>query len=330
MTSLRHAGRRYQHYEGGEKTGIFVSATPAAKFSETYSPLDATALEVSSDEVLLRTMTWLGTRMLEHELKTITQSFLRDAGASLIDVDLEGEGSSLYWSVVYKPRQRGRSVQQLIDVGRRLEAFLMALDASGKVNPESIYPLAKAGHLRVLIGQPESDWLDAKSQGYDLDQEGKRLELARDVAAFANSERGGLILIGATTRRVQDRDVIRKVASVPLASIRSRRYRAVIDARVVPTIENLEIRLHPESHDHGFLVIRIPRQAEELKPFLVHGAVAGGAVEGSYVSIVRRRGEDNVPVSAVGVHSMLVAGRALLRGTKEKPTGNGAGVPDKA
>jgi hypothetical protein len=43
--------------------------------------------------------------------------------------------------------------------------------------------------------------------------------------------------------------------------------------------------------DDGMLIlIDVPPQPEELKPFLVHGAIVDGRAEGAFVSIVRRRG----------------------------------------
>lgn len=61
------------------------------------------------------------------------------------------------------------------------------------------------------------------------------------------------------------------------------------------------------------ILIDIPPQPEELKPFLVHGAIVNGAVEGAFISIVRRRGESSIPTTASMIHSTLAAGRALLR-----------------
>ena len=57
----------------------------------------------------------------------------------------------------------------------------------------------------------------------------------------------------------------------------------------------------------------MPPQADELKPFLVHVAIVHGKVEGAFISIVRRRDEHSVPVTAAALHGMLAAGRALLR-----------------
>jgi hypothetical protein len=64
---------------------------------------------------------------------------------------------------------------------------------------------------------------------------------------------------------------------------------------------------------HGLVVVTVPRQEEELKPFLVHGAFVNGNVQGAYISIVRRSGEASIPITAQQIHSTLAAGRALLR-----------------
>jgi hypothetical protein len=67
-------------------------------------------------------------------------------------------------------------------------------------------------------------------------------------------------------------------------------------------------------HGDGMLVVvSLPPQPEELKPFLVHGAIVDGAVEGAFISIVRRRGEASIPITAQSIHATLAAGRALLR-----------------
>ena len=72
------------------------------------------------------------------------------------------------------------------------------------------------------------------------------------------------------------------------------------------------------------VLLDIPPQPEELKPFLVHGAIVDGRVEGAFISIVRRRGESSIPITAPMIHSTLAAGRALLRGG-ELPPPSGCG-----
>jgi len=46
------------------------------------------------------------------------------------------------------------------------------------------------------------------------------------------------------------------------------------------------------------MLIDIPPQPEELKPFLVHGAIVDGRIEGAFISIVRCRGESSIPITA--------------------------------
>jgi hypothetical protein len=66
--------------------------------------------------------------------------------------------------------------------------------------------------------------------------------------------------------------------------------------------------------DDGMLIlIDVPSQPEELKPFLAHGGIVGGKVEGAFISIVRRRGESSILITEPMIHSTLAARRALLR-----------------
>jgi hypothetical protein len=68
------------------------------------------------------------------------------------------------------------------------------------------------------------------------------------------------------------------------------------------------------------VIISIPPQEEDLKSFLVHGAIVDGRIEGAYISIVRRSGEDSIPITAQQIHGTLAAGRALLRRGHVPPT----------
>ena len=60
-------------------------------------------------------------------------------------------------------------------------------------------------------------------------------------------------------------------------------------------------------------VVSIPPQPEELKPFLVHGALVKGKVNDAYYSIVTRRDDHAVPTTPEAVHALIAAGRAVLR-----------------
>jgi hypothetical protein len=73
--------------------------------------------------------------------------------------------------------------------------------ATGPLRAATAAELLRTGHHEVLIGQPETDWLDVKGRLYELDEVGSFL-LARDVAAFANAA-GGVIAIGPRTSQVR-------------------------------------------------------------------------------------------------------------------------------
>ena len=66
----------------------------------------------------------------------------------------------------------------------------------------------RAGAPTDLLGLAECGWLDVKAGVYRLDDPAKALELAKDVAAFANTGTGGMILVGYTTRKHYDREII--------------------------------------------------------------------------------------------------------------------------
>jgi hypothetical protein len=55
-----------------------------------------------------------------------------------------------------------------------------------------------------------------------------------------------------------------------------------------PPPDNLRIEAVDMPDDGMLILIDVPPQPEELKPFLVHGAIIDGKAEGKFISIVRR------------------------------------------
>ena len=182
-----------------------------------------------------------------------------------------------------------------------------------------------AGRPELLVGLPESRWLDAKSQGYDLQTDHGRIELAQDIARFANSDSDGLLVIGLRTRKAGGGEIISKT-SPSLDPFDTGRYHRAIDGRLFPPVQGLIIRNTPAPMSGGrvgyMLAVYVPAQPEEMKPFLVHGAIVRGKVEGAFISIVQRRGEHSIPITAPAIHATLAAGRALLRRSDVAPSNN--------
>jgi hypothetical protein len=189
---------------------------------------------------------------------------------------------------------------------------VLALGAPGHLNWDLARRMLLFGQTAYLIGQPESSWLEVKSRGYDCDDPAHQIELAQDVARFANSEEPGLLVLGYRTKRVAGRDVIVKHCPTAIGRSTCERYRAIIDQRVFPPIRGLEVH-HVGDEGAATVVVSIPAQHDHDRPFLVHGAIVDGRHEGGFVSIVRRRGEHSIPVSPAAIHAALAAGRQVLR-----------------
>jgi hypothetical protein len=91
------------------------------------------------------------------------------------------------------------------------------------------------------------------------------------------------------------------------------RYKKALEAHLHPTPDNFRIESVDVRDDGMLILIDVPPQPEERKPFLVHGAVVDGEVRELFISIVRRRDESSISTTAREIHSTLAAGRALLR-----------------
>ncbi|MCF3939566.1 hypothetical protein [Gordonia tangerina] len=220
----------------------------------------------------------------------------------------------LFLAVTIETPYRGRTLADLYSVAedamRLCDAF-----AESTITRQTVANLVRGGAAHLLVGQPEGNWLDAKSQEYDLKTLDGKISLAQAVARFCNGEDGGLIVIGAKAKKVPGGEVISKVGGVPAAPGRDVRYRQVLDHHLYPPPLGLRIDLVPAEDGLSFILIDIPPQGEELKPFLVHGAIrSDNQAEGTFISIVQRRGEGSIPITAPMIHASLAAGRALLRG----------------
>jgi len=246
-------------------------------------------------------------------IATILEPLLRRHRVTLHGSELHGGAVNPPWPWLAQINipTRGRTLASLYDIGVEAVTLLDAFQ-SGELTRTTTADLIRGGQPHVLIGQPEGHWLDVKSQHYDLTTEHGKISLAQSVTRFCNSEEGGLVVVGMQTKRVPGGEVIRGLCPVPADGGMVRRYQSAIEKVVYPPPDNLSIGA--VTVDGGMLVlIDIPPQPEELKPFLVHGAVVDGRIEGAFFSIVRRRGEGSIPITAPMVHSTLAAGRALLR-----------------
>jgi hypothetical protein len=170
----------------------------------------------------------------------------------------------------------------------------------------SAYMILRAvqfGRFDTLVGASESEILDVKSVAYDLkrvDEAHWKLELAQDVAQFANAH-GGLLVIGYRTKKKNGIDVIDKITPVQPRPTRLQSYADIVKSRIHPPISGLQLGDVPVG-ENQIIYFYIPPQPEENKPYLVTGAMLDGAYAAAGISIVRRQGDGCTHVSAQEIH----------------------------
>ena len=215
-------------------------------------------------------------------------------------------------------------VDKLLTAGRGMTAFLRAR-RGGVLAATTIADLLRAGHTQALLGQEESAFLEIKSARYGIDLPGKagtsqKIELAQDVARFANGDQDAILIIGIkeVNRGTGQPSKLGKLNPFPLPDFQIEQYRNVLDQYVVPAITGLTIETVDVGGGVGLGFILLPRQPAEMQPYLVHGAIIGDKTEGAFISIVQRRGEGSITIKASEIHGYLVAGRAFLRMQQRK------------
>jgi hypothetical protein len=215
--------------------------------------------------------------------------------------------------LVFSPGAGLRTVRSALRLGASVRDLLHDVDGGGRVPFRVIPNVLRSRRPEALIGQQESAVVEAKRAPYRLEDPAAAIELAQDVARFANAEDGGILLVGFKTRKVAGLDTIVSVAPAPLATISAQRYRGAVDRLVYPPVDGLIVESVDLAGSEGLLFVVVPPQREAHKPFLVHGAVVQGKVEGAFISIVRRRGEASIPITAQAIHAALARGRAIGR-----------------
>lgn len=194
-------------------------------------------------------------------------------------------------------------------------SFAVIYSRGGPTSARQVVELLRLGGAGRLIGMRESDWLEAKRPPYEMrgEKDEWKLELLLDVTSFANSDQGGVIVVGVATKNIGGSDIVVKLHPLPRNPGRAQRYHDVLSAGAAPLIDGLLIESH-EHEDGDLVTILIPPQREELKPFVADGGVAGSRHSGRLFSVVQRRGEGTTVASLHEVQATLATGRAFLRG----------------
>ncbi len=328
-TDLQWALLRAEEEGGPEK--VHVTSVPEEHADVEGVPVEDVVFELVDGALTVSFEFWdeFPKEEEEGELELVVaalQPLLARHRANLISVSGDDySGVVRIWNVQLGFKLRGRKLAALFDAGMDMLNLMQAL-AGGKMTRESAGNVVRGGRADVLIGQPEGHWLEVKSQHYDLQTPSGQISLAQAVSRFCNSEDGGMIVVGMSTKKSPEGEYIRKLNPMPVRPGVVRTYHRVLENRLFPLFRDLRIEAISSGPDSEIVLVDIPPQPEELKPFLVSGTIIDGKVDGAFISIVRRRGEGSVPTTAQEIHSTLVAGRALLRRGHLPPDHSGQGA----
>jgi hypothetical protein len=173
----------------------------------------------------------------------------------------------------------------------------------------------------AILGTPESEWVDFKTAGpngpYDLSTDKGKFELAKDVAAFANT-RGGLIVCGFRAKRRPNDLHEAAQKEIPFAKnlVNTDTYKEIITEYVRPLIDVSFLWFKDASNpDLGYFVIEVQALPESKRWALVVKTLSedGKLVKGG-VAVPRRHSDKTPYLTADEVYQAVNAG---LRGDPE-------------
>lgn len=248
LTSLRNALHDFMIKLDGEVSEdptLRLSSIPAEYLDHDWAEWDAVSLTLEESCWSIDVQIWRDESFDEDSVARLMEPLLerhKAVFAGCGSVYYEGGAWEITLSAIWQTR--GKTVADAVAVGKEMQE-LMEASVGGTLTPATAKDLITSGHAQLLRGQPEGQWLDAKGAPYALSEPklGPRdaWELAKDVAAFANSPTGGLILLGATTRDRGDGETIAGFREFELVGLRRQAYRNHVSQKVFPRVAGFEV-----------------------------------------------------------------------------------------
>jgi len=185
------------------------------------------------------------------------------------------------------------------------------MDKSIIFSVDKLEEIITASNFEALVGEVENDWFECKGQKYDLEKDVGKRELAKDISSFANLQ-GGYILIGIKTKTSDTHfgDEIEELRPFPLNLLKPEQYQLIIKNWVYPEIEGVTIRWVPikNGESKGIVVIKIPRQKESLKPFIIKNVLDDKKKCEIMFGYAERIRDNSQPLSVVDLQRALRSG----------------------
>ena len=177
------------------------------------------------------------------------------------------------------------------------------------LKPDQVRAILESGLFDEFVGGVEDEQLECKAAPYQVQHDHQKQKLAKDVAAFANTD-GGIILIGAKTQAnpMHLGDEITQICPFLQTLVDAEQWQAILRSWIYPPIQHGDIQWFPsaENPTRGLIAIDIPTQATAQHPFLVTRTIdnQGKRIEVVFGYMERRRAHA-VPLSVVELQILL-------------------------
>jgi len=162
------------------------------------------------------------------------------------------------------------------------------------------------GDFDSLIGQIENDFFDCKEQIYNLQNEYSKWELAKDVSSFANLN-GGFVLIGPKTgdSRTHFGEEVKTINYIDKSLINPDQYNSIINDWIFPKIDGVQVEWKIKENNKGILVIKIPSQKENQKPFLIRGIPGRAMNDVIFFGYCKRKQDKSEHLKIGDIHKVV-------------------------
>lgn len=179
-----------------------------------------------------------------------------------------------------------------------------------RLDQHAITEILASGDFARLSGVTEGKHLECKGQPYDLSQDGNKRELAKDVSSFANTD-GGIIIIGARTKKSSTHfgDEIDEVRPFEQSLLNPNQYQKILNEWLFPLPLDVIISFHKAAFSpKGIFAINIPKQPDNLRPFLIKKTVEHQKIAEVLFGYAERTDDNSKPWSVVDLQNMLRKG----------------------
>ncbi len=327
LVSLARAVNAFREANGEDVTRLFLYDLAPENFWPEVAPASPVALAFFGDRLRIEVRTERPPQAPERaELHRVLAPLLRRGNAFMSATRTSEVFGVEEVGLVFAPLSlRAKRLRDAFDLALEAKALGEAVLARGSLDAHAVADLVRVGKADLLVGQRESQVFDAKSAPYPLDADPGRFELAKDVAAFANTGRPAVIVLGLRTKRDHQGDRVSAAPGLPKDMLSPGRYRQVVASWVYPPPERVSFTWHGE--EKGFLVVLIPAQPAELQPFLVRRARLGRGLSKEQFTLPVRDGEDTSFRDIGRLHALMVAGRAALANSRNDASAGETGGP---